>query len=57
MTRVNAKGYFESEDSEDARYEKKKAMCAQRLEDLYDGYHRIRGICHYIMTKEGQGVL
>ena len=37
MTRVNAKGYFDSEDSEDARYEKKKAMCAQRLEDLYDG--------------------
>lgn len=24
---------------------------------LYGGYHRIRGICHYIMTKEGQGIL
>ncbi|MCR5262771.1 MAG: alpha/beta hydrolase [Clostridiales bacterium] len=37
MTRVNAKGYFDSEDSEDARYEKRKAMCAQRLEDLKAG--------------------
>jgi hypothetical protein len=34
MTRVNAKGYFDSEDSEEARYAKKAAMCAQRLEDL-----------------------
>ena len=34
MTRVNAKGYFDSEDSEEARYQKKSAMCAQRLADL-----------------------
>ena len=26
MSRVNAKGYFDSEDSEEARYEKKKAL-------------------------------
>ena len=30
MTRVNANGYFDSEDSEEKRYEKKKAMAAQR---------------------------
>ena len=34
MTRVNANGYFDSEDSEEARYQKKAAMCAQRLTDL-----------------------
>ena len=34
MTRVNARGYFDSEDSEEARYQKRAAMCAQRLADL-----------------------
>lgn len=34
MTRVNAKGYFDAEDSEEARYRKKAALCAQRLKDL-----------------------
>ena len=34
MTRVNANGYFDSADSEEARFEAKKAQCAQRLEDL-----------------------
>lgn len=37
MTRVNARGYFDAEDSEEARYEKKKALNAQRLEDLRNG--------------------
>ncbi len=37
MTRVNAKGYFDSEDSEAARYAKREAMCAQRLADLKAG--------------------
>ena len=47
MTRVNANGYFDSEDSEDARYEKKKAMCAQRLADLRAGdYQRAGGVIH-----------
>lgn len=45
MTRVNAKGYFDSEDSEQARYEKKAAMCAQRLEDYKNGeYKRAGGV-------------
>lgn len=43
MTRVNANGYFDSEDSEEARYEKKKAMCAQRLEDLKKGDYKLGG--------------
>lgn len=43
MTRVNANGYFDSEDSEEARYEKKKAMCAQRLEDLRQGEYKLGG--------------
>ena len=43
MTRVNAKGYFDSEDSEEARYEKRKAMCAQRLEDLRSGEYKLGG--------------
>ncbi len=30
MSRVNANGYFDSENSEEARYEKRKAMNAQR---------------------------
>lgn len=33
MSRVNAKGYFDSEDSEEARYEKKKALNMQRTKD------------------------
>ena len=37
MTRVNAKGYFDSEDSEEARYAKRAALCAQRLADLKNG--------------------
>ena len=43
MTRVNANGYFDSEDSEEARFEKKKAACAQRLEDLKNGEYKLGG--------------
>ena len=41
MTRVNAKGYFDSEDSEEARYQKKSA--AQRLADLKAGEYTLGG--------------
>ena len=37
MARVNANGYFDAEDSEAARYEKKKALNAQRIEDYKNG--------------------
>ena len=43
MTRVRAKGYFDSEDSEEARYQKRAAMCAQRLEDLKNGEYKLGG--------------
>ena len=43
MTRVNAKGYFDSEDSEEARYAQRAAMCAQRLEDLKAGEYKLGG--------------
>ncbi len=45
MTRVNANGYFDSEDSEEQRYAKKQAMCAQRLEDLKNGSYKRGGGC------------
>lgn len=43
MTRVNAKGYFDSEDSEAARYEKKRALNAQRIEDYKNGSYALGG--------------
>ena len=43
MTRVNANGYFDSADSEEARFEAKKAQCAQRLEDLRNGEYKLGG--------------
>lgn len=45
MTRVNAKGYFDSEDSEEARYEKRKSLNAQRTVDYKTGsYARAGGV-------------
>ena len=45
MSRVNAKGYFDSEDSEEARYRLKAAINAQRLEDCKNGsYKRAGGV-------------
>lgn len=43
MARVNAKGYFDAEDSEQDRYEKKKALNAQRLEDYKNGAYALGG--------------
>ena len=43
MTRVNANGYFDSEDSEEARYAKKAAMCAQRIADYKAGEYKLGG--------------
>lgn len=45
MTRVNAKGYFDSEDSEAARHEKRKALNRQRTIDYKNGtYARAGGV-------------
>ncbi len=43
MTRVNANGYFDAEDSEEARYEKRKALNAQRTEDYRNGTYALGG--------------
>ena len=43
MSRVNAKGYFDAEDSEEARFEKKKALSAQRLMDYRNGGYALGG--------------
>ena len=43
MTRVTANGYFDAEDSEQVRFEKKKAMNAQRIEDYKSGSYALAG--------------
>ncbi len=43
MSRVNANGYFDSENSEEVRYEKRKAMNAQRLEDYKNVTYALGG--------------
>ena len=45
MTRVTANGYFDSENSEEARFEKKKALCALRTAEYRSGeYSRAGGV-------------
>ena len=43
MTRQIANGYYDSEDSEEARYAKKVAMNAQRTEDYRSGEYKLAG--------------
>ena len=43
MTRVNANGYFDSENTADARYAKKQAMNARRTEDYKNGNYALAG--------------
>ncbi|MDE7290394.1 MAG: alpha/beta hydrolase, partial [Oscillospiraceae bacterium] len=43
MSRVNSQGYFDEENSEAARYEKRKAMCAQRIADYKSGSYELGG--------------
>lgn len=43
MSRVNAKGYFDAEDSTQARHEKRKALNAQRTEDYKNGSYALAG--------------
>lgn len=43
MSRVNAKGYFDAEDSAQARQEKRKALCAQRTKDYRSGEYALGG--------------
>ncbi len=43
MTRVNANGYFDSENSADARHAKRQALNAQRLKDYQNGTYALGG--------------
>lgn len=43
MTRVSAKGYFDTEDSADSRNAKRAAMAAQRTEDYRNGTYKQGG--------------
>lgn len=43
MSRINAKGYFDSEDSESARHEKRVALNAQRTADYRAGTYKLGG--------------
>ncbi len=43
MSRVNANGYFDADNSADARYAKKEAMNAQRLVDYKNGSYALGG--------------
>ncbi len=43
MTRVNAKGYFDSQDSASERNAKRAAMAAQRTEDYRNGEYKLGG--------------
>lgn len=43
MSRVNSKGYFDSEDSEQSRFEKRKALNAQRTANFKSGNYALGG--------------
>lgn len=43
MARINANGYFDSEDSADARYAKRVALNAQRTQDYRNGAYALGG--------------
>lgn len=43
MSRVNAKGYFDAEDSEQHRYEKRRTLNVQRTKDYKSGTYELAG--------------
>ena len=43
MSRINAKGYFDGEDSEEARHTKREALNAQRTADYRSGSYALGG--------------
>lgn len=43
MTRVNAKGYFDAEDSAEERYKKKSVLNVQRTKDFKNGTYALAG--------------
>lgn len=53
MTRVNANGYFDSEDSEEARYAKKQSLNTFRTEEYRKGEYSRGGGCVPLPVPEG----
>ena len=43
MSRVNANGYFDAENTSDARYAKRQALNTQRTEDYKAGTYKLGG--------------
>lgn len=43
MSRVNAKGYFDLEDNEQTRFEKKQMLNSQRIKDYKNGFYELAG--------------
>lgn len=52
MTRVNANGYFDGENSEEARFEKKKALNALRTKEFAAGKYSLGGGCLEVPVPE-----
>lgn len=52
MTRVNANGYFDSENSEEARYAKKQALNALRTKEFAAGEYSLGGGCMELPVPE-----
>ncbi len=52
MTRVNAKGYFDEADNEDARYAMKQALNAQRTADYRSGSYELGGGVVYPLPED-----
>lgn len=52
MTRVNANGYFDAEDSEEARYNKKVALNFQRTKEFKNGIYERAGGCMELPVPE-----
>ncbi|WP_017547400.1 alpha/beta hydrolase [Salinicoccus carnicancri] len=53
MTRVNANGYFDNEDSEEKRHERKEELNAQRTKDFIDREYGLDGGLPDSRPKEG----
>ena len=43
MSRINANGYFDADNNENARYESKKKLCEQRTKEYAQGYYEQGG--------------
>ena len=52
MTRVNENGYFDAEDSEEARYNKKVALNSQRTKEFKTGTYERAGGCMELPVPE-----